>query len=192
VTKFIAQEFSYVNVVSFQSSWDKDGLEVRERGISDPGANQSQLVTFTIFNEIFLPCLEGPMTPINWSYIGNFLFYLDCNTCSVFFYIFLYIIYWLLRYKKSHGALAMVKTKPKIQNKLTKETTGTKNSSTGVRTSPRPTYGHEIQPSKSRETLPKPADSMKNKSINLAFLRRHKVTKGNYIRRTGRNRGDRG
>jgi len=54
-----------------------------------------------------------------------------------------------------------------------------KASSTGVRTGPRPTYGHEIQPSKSKETLPKPADCMKNKIINLAFLRRHKVTKGN-------------
>ena len=35
--------------------------------------------------------------------------------------VFLYIIYWLSRYKKSHEALAMVKTKPKIQNKLTNE-----------------------------------------------------------------------
>jgi len=41
-----------------------------------------------------------------------------------FFFSF-YIIYWLLRYKKSHGALAMAKTKPKIQNELTKEKTGT-------------------------------------------------------------------
>jgi len=76
----------------------------------------------------------------------------------------------------------MAKTKPKIQNKQTKETSGTKNSSTGVCTGPRPTYRHEIQPSKSKETLPKPADCMKNKNINLAFLRRHKVPKGNYIR----------
>jgi len=35
------------------------------------------------------------------------------------------------------------------------------NSSTGVRTGPRPTYGREIKPSKSRKTLPPPADSMK-------------------------------
>jgi len=41
------------------------------------------------------------------------------------FFIF-YIIYSLLRYKKSHGALAMAKTKPKIQNVLTKEISGTK------------------------------------------------------------------
>jgi len=41
------------------------------------------------------------------------------------FYFYFYIIYSLLRYKKSHGALAMVKTKPKIQNELTKEKSGT-------------------------------------------------------------------
>ena len=40
------------------------------------------------------------------------------------FFNFFYIIYSLLRYKKSHGALAMAKTKPKIQNKQTKETSG--------------------------------------------------------------------
>jgi len=39
----------------------------------------------------------------------------------LFFFIFFYIIYSLLRYKKSHGALAMAKTKPKSQNELTKE-----------------------------------------------------------------------
>ena len=37
------------------------------------------------------------------------------------FYFYFHIIYSLLRYKKSHGALAMAKTKPKIQNKQTKE-----------------------------------------------------------------------
>jgi len=42
----------------------------------------------------------------------------------LFLFIF-YIIYSLLRYKKSHGALAMEKTKPKNQNELTKETSGT-------------------------------------------------------------------
>jgi len=85
----------------------------------------------------------------------------------------------------------MAKTKPIIQNELTKETSGAKNSSAGVRTGPRPTYGHEIQPGKSKETLLKSADSMKNKNINLAFLRRHKVTKGNYIRRKGTKGGNR-
>jgi len=47
---------------------------------------------------------------------------------GLFFFLFFlfYIIYWLLRYKKSHRALAMGKTKPKIQNELTKETSGTK------------------------------------------------------------------
>ena len=44
---------------------------------------------------------------------------------SFFFFFFFYIIYSLLRYKKSHGALAMTKTKPKIQDELTKEKSGT-------------------------------------------------------------------
>ena len=61
-----------------------------------------------------------------------------------FSFLFFYIIYSLLRYKKSHGALAMAKTKPKIQKVLTKETSGTYNYSTGVRTGPRPTYAPEI------------------------------------------------
>ena len=44
--------------------------------------------------------------------IGGFFF---------FFFFFFYIIYSLLRYKKSHGALAMAKTKPETQSELTKE-----------------------------------------------------------------------
>jgi len=50
--------------------------------------------------------------------IGGFFFFF-------FFFFFYYIIYSLLRYKKSHGALAMAKTKPKIQNEVTKEKSGT-------------------------------------------------------------------
>jgi len=91
--------------------------------------------------------------------VGGVFFFL------FFFSFFFYIIYSLLRYKKSHGALAMAKTKPKIQSEQTKEISGTKLSSSGVHTGPRPTYGHEIQPSKTKKTLLKPADSMKNKSI---------------------------
>jgi len=99
---------------------------------------------------------------------------------SLFFFFFLfsffYIIYSLLRYKKSHGALAMAKTKPKIQNVLTKETSGTKNSSTGVRTGPRPTCGRQIKPSKSKETLLKTSGqheikTQQHKNANLALLR---------------------
>ena len=40
---------------------------------------------------------------------------------AFFQFLFFYTIYSLLRYKKSHGALAMAKTKPKIQDELTKE-----------------------------------------------------------------------
>ena len=46
-------------------------------------------------------------------------------SCFFVFFLFFYIIYSLLRYKKSHGALAMVKTKPKIQDEVTKERSGT-------------------------------------------------------------------
>jgi len=48
------------------------------------------------------------------------------NKRLFFFFLFFYILYLLLRYQKSHGALAMEKTKPEIQNVLTKETSGTK------------------------------------------------------------------
>jgi len=44
---------------------------------------------------------------------------------GLFIFFIFYVIYSLLRYKKSHGALAMAKTKPKTQNKLTNETSGT-------------------------------------------------------------------
>jgi len=40
---------------------------------------------------------------------------------GLFYFFIFYIIYSLLRFKKSHEALAMAKTKPKIQNKQTKE-----------------------------------------------------------------------
>ena len=65
---------------------------------------------------------------------------------GLLFLLFFCIIYSLSRlsYKKSHGALAMAKTKPKIQNKKTKEMPGTKMSSSGVSTGPRPTYGREV------------------------------------------------
>ena len=45
-----------------------------------------------------------------------------------FYFYFFYIIYSWLRYKKSHGALAMAKTQPKIQNVVTKETLAPRNS----------------------------------------------------------------
>ena len=92
----------------------------------------------------------------------------DGGVGGVSFFIF-YIIYSLLRYKKSHRALAMAKTKPIIQNVQTKETSGTTDSSTGVCTGLRPTYGHEIQTSKFKETLPIPVDSMKNNNHKPSF-----------------------
>jgi len=44
---------------------------------------------------------------------------------SLFFRSFFYIISSFLRYKKSHRALAMAKTKPHIQNEHTKKTSVT-------------------------------------------------------------------
>jgi len=101
---------------------------------------------------------------------------------------FFYIIYSLLRYKKSHGALAMAKTKPRIQNEQTKETSGTKTLQLGSVPVPGPHTGAKLNQVNQGKPFLQPADSMKNKNINLAFLRRHKVPKGNYIRRTGGDR----
>jgi len=98
-----------------------------------------------------------------------------------FFFFFFYIIYSLLRYKKSRGALAMAKTKPKSQNELKKEKSITKLFIWGPYRSQAHT-GHEINKSTAKETLLKPADSMKNSNVNLALLRRHKVPRGDYIR----------
>jgi len=61
-----------------------------------------------------------------------------------FFFFFFYIIYSLLRYKKSHGALAMAKRKPKIQNKQTKETSGSKTLQLGSVPVPGPETGAKL------------------------------------------------
>jgi len=47
---------------------------------------------------------------------------------------------------------------------------------------PGPHTGTKLKQGSQRKPSPEPADSMKNKIINLALLRRHKVTKGDYIR----------
>jgi len=47
---------------------------------------------------------------------------LFCFSVFLFSFFFFHIIYALLRYKISHGGLAIAKTKRKIQNKQTKET----------------------------------------------------------------------
>jgi len=64
-----------------------------------------------------------------------------------FFFSFspFYIIYALLRYKKSHGALAMAKTKPKIQKELTKETSGTRSLQLGSVPVPGPHAGAKLK-----------------------------------------------
>ena len=64
---------------------------------------------------------------------------------SFFFLFFFYIIYSLLRYKKSHGALAMGKTKPKIQDVLRKEKSGTKTLQLGSVPVPGPHTGTKFK-----------------------------------------------
>jgi len=64
---------------------------------------------------------------------------------SFFSFFFFYIIYSLLRYKKSHGALAMAKTKPKIQDELTKETSGTQTLQLGSVPVPGPHTGAKLK-----------------------------------------------
>ena len=67
------------------------------------------------------------------------------NRGLFFIFFYFYIIYSLLRYKKSHGALAMAKTKPKIQNKQTKETSGTKTLQLGSVPVPGPHTGAKFK-----------------------------------------------
>jgi len=134
----------------------RDGC-VAPIGRSHQGGPEAEDTLTTIFHGVEISIAGGGADEKDEENRGLFFFFF------LFYFMFIfYMIYSLLRYKKSHGALAMVKTKPKIQNKQTKETSGTENCSTGVRTGPRPTYGREIKPRTSRKTLPIPADSMKN------------------------------
>jgi len=105
----------------------------------------------------------------------------------LFFFLLFFFLYHIFVVKVQEIAWSASYAENKTQNPkhTDKGNIRHQKSSTGVRTGPRPTYGREIQTSKSRKTLPKPADSMKKKNINLAFLRRHQIPKGNYIRRTG-------
>jgi len=58
--------------------------------------------------------LKGfPLVDKQMSVVFSFFFF--------YFYIFFYIIYSLLMYEESHVALAMAKTKSKIQNKQAKK-----------------------------------------------------------------------
>ena len=65
---------------------------------------------------------------------------------AVFFILFLffYIIYSLLRYKKSDGELDMANTKPKMQNEKTKERSITKHLHEGSVPVPGPHTGTKI------------------------------------------------
>ena len=110
------------------------------------------------------------------------------------FFLFLFFFYHIFVVKVQEIAWSSSDGENKTQNpkRTNKINIRHQSSSSGVRTGPRPTYGREIGPSESKETLLKPADSMKNNKVNLDFLRRDKVTKGNCLRRAGRGNATRG
>jgi len=77
---------------------------------------------------------------------------------KLFYFLFFYIICLLLRYKKSHGAQAMPKTKHKIKNKQTKETSITDQHQRGSILVPGPRTGAKITTSKARKPCYQAAD----------------------------------
>jgi len=76
---------------------------------------------------------------------------MEANRGHFFRFVFVYIIYSLLRYKKSHGALAMAKTKPKIQKVLTKEKSKTIHLQLGSVTVPGPHTGTKFKQANPRK-----------------------------------------
>jgi len=92
---------------------------------------------------------------------GAFLF--------LFFFFFLYHIF-VVKVQEIAWSANYGENKTQNPKQTNKVNIRHQNSSTGVRTGPRPTYGLEIQPSKSKETLPKPADCRNNKEHKPSFL----------------------
>ena len=100
----------------------------------------------------------------------------------LFFFFFLYHIF-VVKVQEIAWSASYGENKTQNPKRTHKGKIRHQSSSTGVRTGPRPTRGHDIKARAIKETLLIPADSMKNQNkVNLANLRRHKVTKGNYIR----------
>jgi len=82
-----------------------------------------------------------------------------------FSFSFFYIIYSLFKVQEIAWSGSYGENKTQNPKRTNKGNIRNKSSSTGVRTGPRPIHGREIKASKSKETLPKPADSMKNKNF---------------------------
>jgi len=76
----------------------------------------------------------------------------------------------------------MAKTKPKIQNELTKENSGTNLCNWGPYRSQAHTRARHYSKYDKGNPPYTSGQHGKQKKVNLANLRRHKVTKGNYIR----------
>jgi len=80
------------------------------------------------------------------------------------FFFFLYHIF-VVKVQEIAWSASYGENKTQNPKQTNKGNIRHQNSSTGVRTGPRPTYGHEIQVSIAKETLPKAADSMKNNKL---------------------------
>ena len=80
-----------------------------------------------------------------------------------FIFIFLYHIF-VVKVQEIAWSASYGENKTQNPKRTNKRKIRHQSSSTGVRTGPRPTYGHEIQTSKPKETLLKPADCIKNQT----------------------------
>jgi len=76
----------------------------------------------------------------------------------------------------------MAKTKPKSQNELTKEISGTNVFTWGPYRSQAQIRARHLSKYDKGNPPPTSGQHEKQKYINLALLRRHKVPKGKYIR----------
>jgi len=107
-------------------------------GRSHQGRSEAEdtLTTISLGVEISIP--GGGADEKDGAREGSCFFFL-------FFFLFFYIIYPFLRDKKSHGGLAMAKTKLKIQNEQTQETSGTKSLHLGSVPVPGPHTGTKLK-----------------------------------------------
>ena len=82
----------------------------------------------------------------------------------LFFILFLYHIF-VVKVQEIAWSASYGENKTQNPKRTNKRNIRHQNSSAGVRTGPRHTYGHEIKPSKAKETLLTPADSLKKSKI---------------------------
>ena len=88
-----------------------------------------------------------------------------------FIFLFFYIYHiFVVKVQEIAWSASYGENKTQKPKRTNKGKSGTKNSSTGVRTGPRPTYGRDIKTSELKETLPIPADCMKNQNHKPSFL----------------------